>query len=116
MTRPPLMENEEDPVRLWAEIWYLRAEVAGPAEFATWQDAAITERTALRKVTAERNALRLELDNSRTKHRICIVERDILLSALKLANYEYGGLEKERDALRAELAAARINKPGRDFP
>ena len=47
----PLNENEDDPHVLWAEIARLRADVAGPKGFATWQDAAIDER--VRRVRAE---------------------------------------------------------------
>ena len=47
----PLNENEADPYVLWAEIARLRAAVAGPKGFATWQDAATDER--VRRVRAE---------------------------------------------------------------
>lgn len=47
-----LNENEADPCVLWAEIARLRAAVAGPKGFATWQDAATDER--VRRVRAER--------------------------------------------------------------
>ena len=46
-----LNENEADPYVLWAEIARLRAAVAGPKGFATWQDAATDER--VRRVRAE---------------------------------------------------------------
>ena len=46
-----LSDNEEDPGVLWAEIHRLRAAVAGPAGYASWQDAAIAER--VRRVKAE---------------------------------------------------------------
>lgn len=40
----PLVDSEEDPARLWAEIHTLRAAVAGPKGYATWQEAATAER------------------------------------------------------------------------
>lgn len=52
----PLLDSEEDPARLWAEIHLLRAEMAGPAGHETWKDAAVAER-ALR-APAERDARR----------------------------------------------------------
>ena len=45
-----LLDSEEDPARLWAEIHRLRAAVAGPQGYATWQDAATAER--VRRVKA----------------------------------------------------------------
>ena len=50
----PLLDSEEDPARLWAEIHRLRAAVRGPQGYASWQDAATDER--MRRVTAERRA------------------------------------------------------------
>ena len=50
----PLVDSEEDPARLWAEIHTLRAAVAGPQGYASWQDAATDER--LRRMDAERLA------------------------------------------------------------
>ena len=50
----PLVDSEEDPARLWAEIHRLRAAVAGPHGYASWQEAATHERE--RRVTAERRA------------------------------------------------------------
>ena len=47
----PLVDSEEDPARLWAEIHLLRASVAGPQGYATWKDAAVAER--VRRVKAE---------------------------------------------------------------
>ena len=52
----PLLDSEEDPARLWAEIWRLRAAVQGPAGYATWQDAATAER--VRRVEAQVKAER----------------------------------------------------------
>ncbi len=52
----PLLDSEEDPARLWAEIWLLRAAVQGPAGYATWQDAATAER--VRRVEAQVKAER----------------------------------------------------------
>lgn len=48
----PLLDSEEDPARLWAEIHLLRAAVQGPDGYATWQDAATAER--VRRVKAEK--------------------------------------------------------------
>lgn len=48
---PPLDDNEDDPIRLWAEIIGLRAAVKGPDGFATWQDAATDER--IKRVKAQ---------------------------------------------------------------
>lgn len=39
-----LGEEENDPSLLWAEIHRLRAALAGPSGFSTWQDAATAER------------------------------------------------------------------------
>jgi hypothetical protein len=53
----PLVDSEEDPARLWAEIHRLRAEVAGgPLGYATWKDAAVAERVM--RVKAEKDASR----------------------------------------------------------
>lgn len=41
----PLLDSEEDPARLWAEIHMLRADVQGPDGFATWKEAAAAERS-----------------------------------------------------------------------
>lgn len=55
----PLVESEENPARLWAEIHRLRAEVAGgPLGYATWKDAAEAER--MMRVKAEKDARRLQ--------------------------------------------------------
>jgi hypothetical protein len=40
----PLDDNENNPIRLWAEIHKLRAEAKGPDGFPTWKEAAIAER------------------------------------------------------------------------
>lgn len=40
----PLVDSEEDPARLWAEIHLLRLAVQGPEGFATWREAAVWER------------------------------------------------------------------------
>jgi len=47
----PLVDSEEDPARLWAEIHTLRAAAAGPNGYATWQEAATSER--MRRVRNE---------------------------------------------------------------
>ncbi|MEY4636526.1 MAG: hypothetical protein RJA55_2324 [Acidobacteriota bacterium] len=47
----PLVDSEEDPARLWAEIHTLRAAVAGPKGYASWQEAATSER--MRRVRKE---------------------------------------------------------------
>ena len=39
-----LVDSEEEPARLWAEIHTLRAAVAGPKGYTTWQEAATSER------------------------------------------------------------------------
>jgi hypothetical protein len=49
----PLDDNENNPVRLWAEIHKLRAESRGPDGFATWMDAAIHERLRANKAEAK---------------------------------------------------------------
>lgn len=46
-----LLDTDEDPARLWAEIHLLRAAVQGPDGYATWKDAAVAER--MRRVRAE---------------------------------------------------------------
>ena len=40
----PLVDTEQDPARLWAEIHLLRDAVQGPNGYATWQEAATAER------------------------------------------------------------------------
>ena len=47
----PLHADESDPVRLWAEIHRLRADLQGPDGYATWKEAATAER--VRRVRAE---------------------------------------------------------------
>jgi hypothetical protein len=54
----PADDDESDPVTLWAEIHRLRAAVAGPDGFASWQDAATNER--IRRVRAEARIAELE--------------------------------------------------------
>lgn len=49
---PPLDDNEDDPIRLWAEIIGLRAALKGPEGFDTWQDAATDER--IKRVNAQK--------------------------------------------------------------
>jgi hypothetical protein len=49
----PLNDNENNPVRLWAEIHKLRAEAKGPDGFETWRDAAIHERLRATKAEAK---------------------------------------------------------------
>jgi len=48
----PLLDSEEDPARLWAEVHRLRAAVQGPDGYETWQAAATAER--VRRVKAEK--------------------------------------------------------------
>ena len=61
----PLVDSEEDPARLWAEIHRLRAELAGgPLGYATWKDAATAER--LSRVQFQRDALRFRWLAERT--------------------------------------------------
>lgn len=48
----PLLDSEEDPARLWAEIHLLRAAMQGPDGYSTWHEAAVAER--VRRVRAER--------------------------------------------------------------
>jgi hypothetical protein len=50
----PLLPDENDAARLWAEIYRLREAVKGPAGFDTWQEAATDERR--RRVAAEQAA------------------------------------------------------------
>ncbi len=51
-TRTPLPQNCDDPILRWKEIWLLRSEIAGPAGYASWKDAAVDER--IKRVAAER--------------------------------------------------------------
>lgn len=44
-----VVNAEDDPAELWAEIHKLRAEVQGPTGHATWKDAAVAERTEAAK-------------------------------------------------------------------
>lgn len=44
--------NKASPEELVAEIFRLREALKGPYGFATWQDAAVSERTA--RVSAEK--------------------------------------------------------------
>lgn len=50
--RETLDPNEDNPYVLWREIHRLRAALRGPDGFATWKDAAVSER--VRRVKAER--------------------------------------------------------------
>ena len=49
---PVELHDDASPVDLWAEIHRLRAAVAGPDGYSSWQDAAVDER--IRRVRAER--------------------------------------------------------------
>ena len=61
----PLVDGEENPARLWAEIHRLRAELAGgPLGYATWKDAATAER--LNRVQFQRDAQRFRWLAERT--------------------------------------------------
>jgi len=61
----PLLDSEEEPARLWAEIHLLRAELAGgPLGYATWKDAAEAERVM--RVKAEKDARRFRWLEERT--------------------------------------------------
>ena len=49
MTFVPMTDeelNKATPAELIAEIFRLRSEIKGPEGYATWQDAAVAERTA----------------------------------------------------------------------
>lgn len=48
----PLGLHENDPVRLWAEIWKLRSEARGPDDYETWRDAAVAEK--MQRIATER--------------------------------------------------------------
>ncbi len=48
-----LLDTEENPYRLWAEIHALRATLQGPDGYATWKDAAVAER--IRRIEAEKS-------------------------------------------------------------
>jgi hypothetical protein len=68
-----LVDDEEDPARLWAEIHQLRAIVKGPEGYATWQEAAIAERAhrvrAENEVADAKHAMRAYArDNPRHEH------------------------------------------------
>lgn len=52
----PLLDSEEDPARLWAEIHRLRTALQGPIGFATWQETATAERMI--RVQFQHDALR----------------------------------------------------------
>lgn len=51
VTTTQLDPDENDPIRLWAEIHRLRAEAQGPDGHTTWKDAAFAER--LKRIKAE---------------------------------------------------------------
>lgn len=57
----PLDPNEDNAVRLWAEIWMLRSEAKGPGEHETWRDAAVDEKTKRIKAESELKDLREKL-------------------------------------------------------
>lgn len=57
----PLDSNEDNPVRLWAEIWKLRSETKGPDDYETWRDAAIDEKMKRVKAEQKLQALRDKL-------------------------------------------------------
>lgn len=68
--------NERDPNMLWAEIHRLRAEMEGPAGFATWKDAAIAERLNARKAQAALVAQGVRVNRGALQAAINMLERD----------------------------------------
>jgi Lar family restriction alleviation protein len=50
---------------LWAEIYRLRAAVQGPDGFATWQDAAVSERVRAQSLQSRLESLTAELEEAR---------------------------------------------------
>ena len=61
----PLLDSEEDPARLWAEIHTLRAAAAGPPGYASWQEAATAERVLRVNAVAELRRLQQTSDGYR---------------------------------------------------
>jgi hypothetical protein len=84
----PLLDSEEDPARLWAEIHRLRAAVQGPDGYATWQDAATAER--VRRVRAENEV-------ADAKHAMRAYAREN-------PRYEYRGLTQDPNGAHGWLA------------
>lgn len=54
----PLDPNEDNAVRLWAEIWKLRSEARGPGDYETWRDAAVDEK--MKRIKAEKELAELK--------------------------------------------------------
>ena len=102
-----LSDNEEDPGVLWAEIHRLRAAVAGPAGYASWQDAATAER--VRRVKAEQ-ALAAERWMPVLGHPLAI--RAELLDARQAMTNHGQTLERraERGGLSLDEAAAIVEQ------
>jgi hypothetical protein len=63
----PLLDSEEDPARLWAEIHRLRADAQGPAGYASWKDAAIAVRLQCQAGLQEVHAVQWYADGGRTR-------------------------------------------------
>jgi hypothetical protein len=92
----PLNDNENNPVRLWAEIHKLRAEAKGPDGFETWQDAAIHER--LRATKAEAKA----------RGGAFLIERGALQTAINMLRRDAEEGFKVRGEIAEELARSII--------
>jgi hypothetical protein len=72
----PLDDNENNPVRLWAEIHKLRAEAKGPDGFDTWRDAAIHQRVRASKAEEELKAVGVRVNRGALQTAINMLKRD----------------------------------------
>lgn len=84
---------EGDPTTLWAEIWRLRAEVAGPKGYESWRDAALDER--LKRVDSEealrtlRSLLEDELMDARVDGKaIEVVDTSVKITAIPIKSIQ----------------------------
>jgi hypothetical protein len=72
----PLDDNENNPVRLWAEIHKLRAEAKGPDGFDTWRDAAIHQIQRASKAEEELKSVGVRVSRGALHVAINMLKRD----------------------------------------
>jgi hypothetical protein len=72
----PLDDNENNQVRLWAEIHKLRSEARGPEGFETWRDAALHERLRAVKVEDELKTVGVRVNRGALQVAINMLKRD----------------------------------------
>lgn len=93
-----LHPDEQDAVTLWAEIHRLRCAAQGPDGFATWQDAATSER--IRRVQADAELARLRAECERLRAEAAKSER----RAIAFGDIVQGHVI----AMRAAVVAAKL--------